>query len=156
MAGEFDAEAWLSSNTNSHSLIPDDFGLVTIAEHFGKSEALARYWEGAAKEEGGDVAGAIALYKKAFRLWPALDSVTKGGLPSGVRAEAEAAGLPLLAVVDVAEARASRVIKAPGLLTSADLEAIERVRAGADSLNPENATHHCKTCTFLNNPPSFA
>ena len=36
---------------------------------------------------------AIELYKRAFRLWPALDSQIDDGLPRGVRRAAEAAGL---------------------------------------------------------------
>jgi hypothetical protein len=99
--------------------------------------------------------------KRSYRLWPALDSILHGGLPRGVRAQAKAAGLPLEldVVVDVQEARDSRVMVAKGLLDVADLDLVEAVRAGLMreetvlQNNPQNATHVGKQCTFLNNPP---
>ena len=48
----------------------NDFGLAEIAAHFGKSDALETYFEGSQKESDGDVAGAIVLYRRAYRLWP--------------------------------------------------------------------------------------
>jgi hypothetical protein len=77
-------------------------------------------------------------YRAAYRQWPALDSLTMGGLPSGVRAAAAAAGLGHLAIpsVDVDLACASRVVKCAGLLTPEDirdvLAALDAVRGGCE------------------------
>jgi hypothetical protein len=154
---------WIATNTEEEYTLEEDFGLAKIAEHFGKKDAVDLYWAGAAKEEGGDVDGAISLYKRAFRQWPALDSISDGGLPRGVREQALTAGpacpCRLLSVIDVAAARASSVLCSRALFTAADLADIEAVRKGiADSEdildnNPQNATHKHKMATFLNNPP---
>ena len=87
-----DDEYWLRKHTADISLVPLDFGISKIAEYFGKCEALAQYWEGASKENQGDIDGAIELYKRAFRSWPSLDSITDGGLPRGIREDALKAG----------------------------------------------------------------
>ena len=67
--------------------VPEDYGLSAIAEQLGKTAALEMYWTGADLEKNGDVDGAIKLYRQAFKSWPALDGVTIGGLPLGVREE---------------------------------------------------------------------
>ena len=154
---------WLSLNTSRKQAPFCDYGLAVIAEHLGKSSAVDFYFEGVAKENVSDVNGAISLYRKAFKVWPALDSVTCGGLPLSVREEAIAAGLSdiLMDVVDVGSARATQVVISKGLLTAADLADIESVRqtAVADQTilenNPENATHFHKENTFLHMPPTF-
>mmetsp|Transcript_41933 Transcript_41933/g.121316 ORF Transcript_41933/g.121316 Transcript_41933/m.121316 type:complete len:432 (-) Transcript_41933:44-1339(-) len=74
--------------------MPEDCGLSKIAKHFGQQEAVALFRDAAAKEEVGDCATAVQLYRRAFRLWPELDSVLEeDGLPTAVRAAAEAAGI---------------------------------------------------------------
>lgn len=158
--------AWLADNTASTSTVSEDFGLSQVAEHFGKSDAVQLYWEGASKEQEGDIDGAIAKYRHAYRKWPALDSILQGGLPSGVREEAEAdagfltSGI-LIDVIDIACARMSKVMHTPALLNSSDLADIEAVRhsiaSNESSLsnNPQNATHMLKAGTFMNNPPDF-
>jgi hypothetical protein len=151
--------------TNLNDLVPNDscqidFELSKIASHLGKTDALRLYWEGAAVEATGDVNSAISLYKRAYRMWPALDSITYGGLPLMVRQEAEKAGLSCqLAVVDVPMSRASKVIHSPGLLTQSDFEAVDSILHDITSVetsrcnNSQNTTHQHKVCTFLNNPP---
>lgn len=143
----------------------NDFGLTRIAEHLGKTEALLYYREGAAKEADGDINGAIVLYKRAYRIWPAMDSITEGGIPKCVREEAAAVGFHcegLLDRIDVAHARNSHVMRSSALFTAFDLEEIECVLKGimangsALVNNPQNATHQHKFCTFLNNPPTHA
>ena len=144
--------------------IPEDFGLAAIASCLGREAALSRYWEGASLESSGDVDGAIKLYRQAFKMWPALDSVTEGGLPSLVRREAIEAGLGylLLASISVKSARLSRVVKQQRLLSAADIAEIEGLRrevVGAEQPlvnNPQNAGHRDKVCIFLNNPPQHA
>jgi hypothetical protein len=67
-------QAWIEAHTNTTNKGEDDFGLSRIAQHLGESQtqALALYWEGAAREsDKGDVEGAIKLYRRAFKLWPA-------------------------------------------------------------------------------------
>lgn len=155
---------WLAVHFAASSKVDDDFGLSKIAAHFGKQGAVDMYWEGARKEETGDVDGAIALYKRAFRAWPALDSVTDGGLPRGVRDQAKAAGLTdgLLSVVGVAQARSSRVVCSRRLLSAEDIRSVHVVKECVLSFesslenNPQNATHKQKVGTFLNNPPSYS
>jgi len=69
---------------------------MKIASHFGQqeSDAVASFRDAVAKENAGDLAGAIQRYRRAYRLWPALDSgEDETGLPSGVRAAVQAAGL---------------------------------------------------------------
>ena len=68
--GPEEAERWLATNLARTSTVPSDFGLSAIAKHFGKSNAVALYWAGAAKEEEGEVNDAIVFYRKAYRLWP--------------------------------------------------------------------------------------
>ena len=154
---------WVASHTNDRTDIDIDFGLSKIANHFGKSSAVDIYWNGAAREADGDVEGAIEQYRRAFKLWPALDSVTYGGLPRGVREDAEAAGLSLhfLDIVDVTMARDSCVMHCKGLLNTDDIAAVEAVRGNIEAKegcfhnNPQNSTHKCKTATFMNNPPDY-
>eukprot|EP00931_Biecheleriopsis_adriatica_P073453 TRINITY_DN47736_c0_g1_i1.p1 TRINITY_DN47736_c0_g1~~TRINITY_DN47736_c0_g1_i1.p1 ORF type:complete len:441 (-),score=84.21 TRINITY_DN47736_c0_g1_i1:147-1469(-) len=68
--------------------------LAGIAKHFGKEEAVATLNEASANEEARDFEQAIKLYRRAYKLWDALDStLDEGGLPLAVRAAAEAAGL---------------------------------------------------------------
>jgi hypothetical protein len=65
---------WLTAHTNTTNIGEDDFGLARIARELGEaqSQAVSLYWEGAAKEgDEGDVEGAIRLYRRAFKLWPA-------------------------------------------------------------------------------------
>lgn len=50
----------------------NDFGLSDIAAHLGKTTALEIYFEGSQKESFGDINGAIALYRRAYRLWPGI------------------------------------------------------------------------------------
>lgn len=54
--------------------VQNDFGLSEIAAHFGRSIALETYYEGSALEAAGDVDGAIVLYRRAYRLWPGMES----------------------------------------------------------------------------------
>jgi hypothetical protein len=144
------------------------FGLKAIAEHFGKTTALELFNDGGGLESGGDVDGAIRLYKKAFRMWPELDSVLDGGIPRGVRRQVEGAGdgtlwFPgMIHAVDVTLARRSAVMRRPQLLTASDLQEVEGVLAAvrerdgsALGNNPQNATHSNKVCTMLNNPPQY-
>jgi hypothetical protein len=167
----FDWQKWLNLDVKKESnAFDDDFGLSRIAKYFGKVEALRIYWEGTAKESEGDVDGAISSYKCAFRMWPALDSITQGGLPRGVREQVLAAGIcqrlgiRLLDAIEISTARASSVIKAYSLLSPSELESIESVRRSVMmdnneySLvnNPQNVTHKFKAATFLNNPPLYA
>jgi hypothetical protein len=62
--------------------------------------------------------------------------------------------------VDVAHARDSIVVRAPGLLNQTDLDKIEKLRKKIAALesptanNPQNANHRFKVCTFLNKPPA--
>jgi hypothetical protein len=71
-----------------------DAGLAQIAKHFGKEEAVKVWREASATEEAGDIEAAIKLYRRAFKMWDALDSTfDENGLPLKVRAEAEEAGI---------------------------------------------------------------
>eukprot|EP00747_Dinoflagellata_sp_TGD_P165189 gnl/TRDRNA2_/TRDRNA2_186158_c0_seq1.p1 gnl/TRDRNA2_/TRDRNA2_186158_c0~~gnl/TRDRNA2_/TRDRNA2_186158_c0_seq1.p1 ORF type:complete len:428 (-),score=72.79 gnl/TRDRNA2_/TRDRNA2_186158_c0_seq1:161-1417(-) len=73
-----------------------DFGLPRIARLLGKEEAFSTFMGAAAAEEAGDFLGSIKLYKQAFKMWDALDSVIdEGGLPTKVRREAEAAEIDI-------------------------------------------------------------
>jgi hypothetical protein len=65
---------WISVNSDTINKGEEDFGLARIAKHLGEtqSEALRLYWDGAEKESSeGDVDGAIKLYRRAFKMWPA-------------------------------------------------------------------------------------
>jgi len=154
---------WLENHTNSTTNLEDDFGLSRIATHLGKQTAVDVYWEGVEMEQEGKVDDAIKLYRRAYRIWPALDSITHGGLPRSVRDEAIAAGLTsgLLDPVDIGQARATKVMLSHRLLTTEDILAVEEVRLGVLSEqtvlenNPQNAGHVLKVGTFLNNPPSY-
>lgn len=55
-----------------YEFVCHDFGLSEIAAHFGKTSALETYYEGSWKESSGDVEGAIALYRRAYRMWPGI------------------------------------------------------------------------------------
>lgn len=70
-----------------------DFGLTAIAKHFDKQDAVVVFAEAMAAEEAGEFDGSISLYKRAFKMWDALDSGVDDGLPRAVRRVAEAAGL---------------------------------------------------------------
>lgn len=158
-----DWAVWLANHTDSTTSLDEDFGLGRIAACLGKTDALQMYWDGVALEGDGDVEGAIRLYRRAYRMWPALDSITHGGLPRSVREEAIAAGLTegLIDPVDVGSARAARVMHTRALLTADDIAAVEAVRLqvlnGQSELenNPQNAGHMLKVGTFLNNPPAY-
>eukprot|EP00929_Paragymnodinium_shiwhaense_P008581 TRINITY_DN112539_c0_g1_i1.p1 TRINITY_DN112539_c0_g1~~TRINITY_DN112539_c0_g1_i1.p1 ORF type:complete len:471 (+),score=70.45 TRINITY_DN112539_c0_g1_i1:160-1413(+) len=79
-----------------------ELALDYIARVLGKEEALQFLHEAAAHEEAGDFDGAIRAYKRAYRGWPALDSVNgDGGLPLAVMKEAEAASINLQALTAV-------------------------------------------------------
>jgi hypothetical protein len=141
-----------------------DFGLGAIAAHFGKSEALLTYQEGQVFECDGDFPAAVKLYKRAFRLWPALDSLVDGGIPKTVREETEAAGLwfeGMINSIDMVEARESKVMHCSTLLAPSDLNAIDLIQAvikeGESALdnNPQNSRHHLKVNTMMNNPPDY-
>lgn len=81
--------------------MPSDSGLSKIAQHFGKEEAVAVFRQAAATEEAGDCEGSIKLYRRAFKMWDALDSgFDDGGLPRAVRHAAEAAGIDCDALAD--------------------------------------------------------
>jgi hypothetical protein len=167
---EDESEKWITAITEGTSAcsVPDDYGLYNIAEHLGTSQtsAVTLYWEGAEKEQMGDIHGAMKLYQRAYKTWPALDSIYEAGLPRGVRQEAETAhfaSCDLLGVVNVADAQASRVMHAPGLLNASDLNDISAVlkdltAQGETALinNPQNCSHEKKVCTFLNNPETWA
>ena len=73
-------------------MCPGTDTLSIIAAQLGQEEAVRIFREAGAKEEAGDCLAAIPLYKKAFRLWPELDSTGADGLPRAVRKAAEAAG----------------------------------------------------------------
>lgn len=138
-----------------------DFGLSRIAFALGKGPALLQLRRAQRAESGGDYLTAAAIYRAAYRLWPALDSVLSGGVPLFVRAEAAGAGLrcDLHTVVDVGEAQRSRAVLAKGLLTAGDIEAVARCERGvaaAGAENEQNRTHHRKRCVFLNEPPARA
>ena len=64
---------WVHSHINTTNKGEDDFGLSRIAQHLGGSrmQGLSLYWDGAEKENGGDVDGGIKLYRQAYKLWPA-------------------------------------------------------------------------------------
>jgi hypothetical protein len=167
---EAESENWITAITEGTSTctVPDDYGLYNIAEHLGTSQttAVTLYWQGAEKEQMGAISGAMRLYQRAYKTWPALDSIYEAGLPRGVRQEAEAAHFAscgLLGVVNVADAQASRVMHAPGLLNASDLRDIGAVLKGMTAEgetalinNPQNCTHEKKVCTFLNNPETWA
>mmetsp|Transcript_13683 Transcript_13683/g.25476 ORF Transcript_13683/g.25476 Transcript_13683/m.25476 type:complete len:322 (+) Transcript_13683:134-1099(+) len=159
-------QAWIQAHSNTTYKGDDDFGLSRIARCLGdvQMEALRVYWEGAAKEgEEGDVEAAIKLYRRSFKMWPALDSVTHGGLPRGVREQAVAAGCTegLLGLIEVPAARATRVHCARSLLSLEDITEVmslqKQIASNESTLNnnPQNKTHHCKVATFMNNPPTF-
>ena len=151
---------------NDYSPVPADYGLASIAAFLGEdqSAALQHARDAAAAEASGDVAVAIKLYNAAYRGWPGLDSVISGGLPKGARADAAAAGYcgPLLTVVDVGKARASRVVAGRRWFGAADVAALGAVRdavlstTSEDDNNPQNARHHCKKACMMNDPPRFA
>jgi len=158
-------QKWLSVNIDSHKVVDDDYGLLKIARHLGKEKAVELYWQGVQKEGNNDVSGAIASYKHSYRLWPALDSITLGGLPQAVRQEAKSVEGSifeeiLMDVIEVPEARASRVMHCASLLNSMDLHSINMVRdkiLEQEDLrvnNPQNATHTGKVCVFMNNFPA--
>jgi hypothetical protein len=157
------SRAWLQQNIGLGLCVDPDYGLAEIASYFGKSEALNFYWQGSEKENSGDVAGAISLYRRAFKLWPALDSIVDGGIPRGVRLEAEScsANFKLLSSIDVSAARSTDVVFSHNLLNDCDINDIETLRKliiQGESIfvnNPQNHNHSHKTCIFLNNPPSF-
>jgi hypothetical protein len=67
--------------------------LVAIAVQLGKDQARAVdiYKTGCKLEATDDAASAAHEYKKAFKLWPALNSVARGNLPLEVIREAETA-----------------------------------------------------------------
>lgn len=153
---------FIATNTITKSKTEKDFGLSRIAKLFGKEESLQLYWEGANLETNGDVDGAISLYKRAFRIWPSLDSVIHGGLPMAVREDVIAAGLDiqLIDIIDVSKARNSRVSYASKLLSIADIEEVEAIKRNIVSEsalcnNPQNSNHIFKVATFLNNPPEY-
>jgi hypothetical protein len=167
---ELEAEKWITAITEgtSECTVPDDYGLYHIAEHLGTSQttAVTLYWQGAEKEQTGDISGAMKLYQRAYKTWPALDSIYEAGLPRDVRQEAEAAHFSscgLLGVVNIVDAQASRVVYAPGLLHASDLRDITAVLQGLTAQgetplmnNPQNCCHEKKVCTFLNNPETWA
>jgi len=142
--------------------VAPDFGLLAIAKHFDKTDAVELYWDGALAEAAGDLKTAVQLYKKAYRGWPALDSQLLGGLPKGVRDEVDLLDpvkkdlFNLLAVVSVPMARASKVCTRTALLTEGDRAAVERVRDLADLAAEEGGgggeNHDRKKCVFLNDP----
>ena len=143
--------------------LQNDFGLCEIASILGKQAALSVYWAGSVKENEGDINGGILLYKQAFRMWPALDSITDGGLPRGVREEAMKAGLAckLLHVINVADARVSKVMYSSNLLNLSDIILVDELRnkvLSNETLlinNSQNKAHLNKTCVFLNSSPDF-
>jgi hypothetical protein len=150
-----EADNWIATHLSNVGSVDSDFGLHYIAKHLGRSDALELYWQGARLEELCDFNGAITMYKRAYRMWPALDSIPDGGVPRGVRLEAESAGMTsrLLQTVDVASARASCVVCSCGLLSASDIDAIDATQKGivaSESLlvnNPQNATHIHKVDT---------
>ena len=75
--------------------------LLEIAAHFDKVEAVSLFREASAAEDGGDFTGAIRLYKRAFHLWPALDSGSEGGVPTAVLELAEEAGVDCSGVLEM-------------------------------------------------------
>jgi hypothetical protein len=71
-----------------------DFLLPRIAKLLGRDDAFALFMEASAAEEAGDCNGSIKLYRRAFKMWDALETSTDdSGLPVAVRREAEAAGI---------------------------------------------------------------
>lgn len=154
------SDIWLSGNIEEEKTIDCDWGLAKLAEYFGKMEALTTYWDGATKEENGDISGAISLYKKAFKMWPSLDSIQCGGLPKGIREEAEEAGFKCdIDIIEVPMARKSEVMKCSKLLSIDDIADVTTVKdfiltkETVLENNSQNNTHFKKTCIFLNNPP---
>ena len=104
------------------------------------------------------------IYRLRFNHPIALDSVSRAGIPKGVRDEAEAAGLQcegFLCYISVDLARSSSVILDLCLLNALDMQEIENVRncvlAKETPLqnNSQNAIHAFKTNTMLNNPPAY-
>lgn len=148
------------ASAGAYEPVCHDFGLSDIARHLGKTDALEAYHEGVAREGEGDYAGATQQYQRAYRLWPALDSLPDGGIPRGVREEAAAVAFScdgMLASVDVREARASRVGRRAALMDARDLDAIDGVcRACATRENSQNAGHDRKVCAMLNDPPLYS
>merc|ERR1711907_85046 len=69
--------------------------LLQVAQHLGKADALSAFYEAQATEDSGDFAEAARLYKRAYRLWPALDSRMDDEIPTAVKEEALLAGLDL-------------------------------------------------------------
>jgi hypothetical protein len=66
---ESEIENWITAVTEGKSdcTVPDDYGLFHIAEHLGTSQvtAVTTYWQGAEKEQLGDISGAMKLYQRA-------------------------------------------------------------------------------------------
>ena len=63
---EEDCVQWLVTNSAAKkSSVAQDYGLAQIAAFFSKGDAVAKYWEGAEKEESGDCHGALKLYQQA-------------------------------------------------------------------------------------------
>ncbi|GMI51102.1 hypothetical protein ScalyP_jg9195 [Parmales sp. scaly parma] len=151
---------FIDENTLSKSSVPYDFGLALIAAHCNQVLAHQTWLDGAENEANGNLPLATSLYKKSYRLWPALDSVVIGGLPSGVREDAISANYDFsskttIDVIDVNLSRQSPVVFRSGVLTHDDIKDIENLRTTLNSSsNPQNATHKNKNCTFLNDPPS--
>jgi hypothetical protein len=143
--------------------VVNDFGLAKIAAYFGKSEALDTYYRGSILESEGNVDGAIKLYSKAYKMWPALDSVpTDGGLPRCVREEVDKVGYVcegMIAAIDCTLARQSEVVLEKKMLGEDDLNLIDNIlnevqtRESSMENNYQNEGHHNKVCTFLSNPP---
>ena len=152
--------SWIAAHTASTCAIPPDYGLADVATFLGKQEALQLALDGAEIEATGDYPGAVKLYKAAYRLWPALDSIISGGIPKSVRDEAVAGEYPgaLFDVVDVRKARASSVMSSKTVLSASDIKALFDAQTSLLSTttrlenNPQNNTHRKKCATFMNNP----
>ena len=159
--------------TSFRAAVPEDYGLQCIAEYLDtlflsattttkkskRVEALTLYWQGTELEANNDINGAIKLYKRSYRLWPELDSISQGGLPCAVRAEALPfrKNLPcsLIDYIDLNAARDSEVIKSNSLLTLEDINIVNNLLEHIHTIesplmnNSQNATHVSKTCIFI-------
>ena len=150
---------YLSKTLLSTSPVPPDFGLTSIASYLSKSPSLQLLSLAHSLESSGSYLPSIKAYKKAYKLWPALDSIPAGGIPRGVRDEAAQNGYKgkLLTDVPVSSSRKSTVKYKKNILDADDVHSllklsreIEAEDGGREGNNFENETHCGKYAIMVN------
>ncbi|GMH98798.1 hypothetical protein TrVE_jg8874 [Triparma verrucosa] len=150
---------YLSKTLLSTSSVPSDFGLTSIASYLSQSPSIKILDLATSLETSGSYKPAIKEYTKAYKLWPALDSVLAGGIPRGVREEAIEYGYKgrLLTDVSVSKSRNSIVEVSKKLLDYDDVHEllklageIEVEDGGRVVNNFENLTHVKKYAIMVN------